>query len=281
MIKIFKLPKLLVRRYLVGKKITAFDRKADRLSKPSKSGLKGGMYIGRIDELLGVDGLTERMQKSELRVTPERSKRIHLSWDIPDFLWEAILGSKRLEQMVFDYLGPNARLDDLYIKTVRDGLDSVSEGWHDDNVGYRLKLFMVFDADGHPSGTVVIPTERPHLYTVSLLDELGRMLGKPKKENREQEQRVSYQAGDCLLFDTNIPHRGDYSAAEGVRYCVIAEFIDSEKADALRGKAPCGPGQGKKPIRLPHYYAAQNSSHPLVDQSLILSGSNTQYGYRL
>lgn len=270
--KIFKLPKLLMRRYVVGKKITAFDRRADRLSNPSTSGLRSGVYVGRIDNLLGVDGLTGRMQNSELRVTPEGSKRVHLSWDIPDFLWEAILGSKQLEQMVFDYLGPHARLDDLYIKTVRDGLNSVSEGWHDDNVGYRLKLFMVFDADGHPSGTVVIPTERPHLYKVSLFDELARMFGKPKKETREQEQTISYQPGDCLLFDTNLSHRGDYSTAEGVRYCVIAEFIDREKADAIRGKAPCGPGQGRQKIRIPSVLIG----HHLLD-TRILSGN--MYGY--
>lgn len=270
--KVLKLPKLLIRRYVVGKKIESFDRVTDELSDVSQSGLKGGVFTGRIDDLLGVEGLTERMQKSELRVTPSGEKRIHLSWDIPDFVWEAVLGSQRLEQMVLDYLGPSARLDDIYIKTVRDGLESVSEGWHDDNVGYRLKLFMVFDADGLPSGTVVIPTNRPHLYKVSLKDELGRMLGKPKKEIRQQELKVSYKAGDCLLFDTNIPHRGDYSSSEGVRYCVIAEFIDRNKADALQGRAPCGPGQGRKKIRVP----LQVIDHKLIDHRII---NMNLYGY--
>ena len=56
---------------------------------------------------------------------------------------------EKLANIVSKYLGPNVRLDDLYLKTVRDGLSSASESWHDDNVGYRLKLFMVFDTSIH------------------------------------------------------------------------------------------------------------------------------------
>jgi hypothetical protein len=257
-----------------------FDRKADSLANPQASGMPGGMHKSTIDEVLESPGLAERMRNSELRQLPTDGKRAYFSWDLLGFLWDALLGSDTLHKMVTNYLGPDARIDDLYVKTVLDGYDSTSEGWHDDNVGYRIKVFMVFDTEGHPSGTVVVPTDRPNIYQVRLADELARMVKKPKMDSRPNQQLVSYNAGDCLTFDTNIPHRGDYSAGQGIRYCVIAEFIDRNKADALRGRAPCGPGQGRYRIKIPADLGIDLALCPLIDQKLVNKNeTGITYGY--
>lgn len=276
---LFKLPKNLSRRYRMARLIEGFDRKADSLANPKASGMSGGVNKSTIDEVLECPGLAERMRNSELRRLPADGDRAYFSWDLPGFLWDALLSSETLQKMVIDYLGPNARLDDLYVKTVLDGYESASEGWHDDNVGYRIKVFMVFDTEGHPSRTVVVPADRPNIYQVRLIDELARMVKKPKMDNRPTQQIVNYKAGDCLTFDTNIPHRGDYSADQGIRYCVIAEFIDRNKADALRGRAPCGPGQGRYNIKIPHL-DLDVSKHPLIDNRLLKATSlGFEYGY--
>ena len=34
-----------------------------------------------------------------------------------------------------DYLGPRVRLDDLYVKSVMDGLNATAEGWHGLGIG--------------------------------------------------------------------------------------------------------------------------------------------------
>lgn len=275
-----KLPKNLSRRYRMAKLIQRFDLKADGLANPTASSMPAGVYKSTIDEVLECYGLAERMRNSELRQLPADGKRAYFSWELPNFLWSALLGSEKLKKKVTDYLGPDARIDDLYVKTVLDGYDSTSEGWHDDNVGYRLKVFMVFDIEGIPSGTVVVPTARPNVYRVRLIDELARMIKRPKTENRPRQEVVKYDAGDCLIFDTNIPHRGDYSTGKGIRYCVIAEFIDRNKANALRGRAPCGPGQGRRKITIPPEVAADFLSHPLVDKSLVHNiGDSIYYGY--
>ena len=277
---VLKLPKSLSRRYRMARLIERFDRKADSLANPQASGMPGGMHKSTIDEVLESPGLAERMKNSELRQLPTDGKRAYFSWDLPGFLWNALLGSDTLHKMVTNYLGPDARIDDLYVKTVLDGYDSTSEGWHDDNVGYRIKVFMGFDTEGHPSGTVVVPTDRPNIYQVRLADELARMVKKPKMDSRPNQQLVSYNAGDCLTFDTNIPHRGDYSAGQGIRYCVIAEFIDRNKADALRGRAPCGPGQGRHKISIPADTGIDLQNHPLIDPKLLqMDGSAAHYGY--
>jgi len=277
---LLRLPKNLSRRYRMARLIEGFDRKADSLANPKASGMHCGMHKSTIDEVLESPGLAERMRNSELRQLPAEGKRAYFSWDLPGFLWNALLCSDTLHKMVTNYLGPDVRIDDLYVKTVLDGYDSTSEGWHDDNVGYRINVFMVFDTEGQPSGTVVVPTDRPSIYQVRLTDELARMVKKPKMDSRSNQQLVSYNAGDCLIFDTNIPHRGDYSNGQGIRYCVIAEFIDRKKADALRGRAPCGPGQGRHRIKIPADLGIDLALCPLIDQKMVSKNKNgITYGY--
>lgn len=277
---IARFPKNFSRRYRLARVIAAFDSRTDKIAKPCESEMSRGIHKSTIDTLLETPGLAERMRDSDLRKLPNDGMRAYFSWDLPGFLWQALLDSKGLQKMVIDYLGPNVRLDDLYVKTVLDGYDSTSEGWHDDNVGYRLKLFMVFDTDGQPSGTLVLPAERPNLYRVNWSDELSRMFKKSVKEHRASQEMVTYAAGDCLIFDTNLGHRGDYSAGKGVRYCVIAEFIDRDKADALKGRAPCGPGQGRQKIVIPDGVGVDLRNHPLIDQKLLFQTENRiEYGY--
>ena len=264
--------RFLRKRYLAAKNIQAFDRKADTRFRKGNTSLSNGYLTGKIDDFLELENFSHQMAHSDLRVKPDPQERIYLNWDLPDFVWEAVLGSKALETTVRNYLGNDVRLDDLYIKTIMDGLESASEGWHDDNVGYRLKFFMVFDIDEQPAGTVLIPKERPNLYKVNLKDELSRMFGELPKENRFEEVHIKYSAGDFLLFDTNLSHRGDYSIGTGIRYCIVAEFIDRKKGNALHGKAPCGPGQGKRKIRVPEHLRG----HSLIDKDLI---RNSMYGY--
>jgi hypothetical protein len=276
-----KAPKMIGRRLSNARLIREFDTRSDATSNVARSGLARGYAKLRIDDVLGAPGLTARMVASELRTRPDASRRIHLDWNLPAFLWEALLTSTRLQGLVTDYLGPQVRLDDFYVKSVMDGLSSVSEGWHDDNVGYRLKVFMVFDVEGKASGTIVVPTDRPNLYRIRVSDEMGRFFFTKKTDVREGALRVDYEAGDCLVFDTNIPHRGDYANGDGIRFCVIAEFIDRDKADRLRGRAPCGPGQSRLRIRIPALQGVDVQAHPLIDPRLLdRDGDGWVYGYR-
>jgi len=280
MFKTLKAYKILLRRYLIAKEIRNFDKVTDIEFDEKLSIIPNGYLSGRIDDFFQTPGFSQRMRDSSMRRPPKANERVYLDWSIPEFVWETLLTSQNLTETVQGYLGKNARLDDLYVKTVCDGLQSVSEGWHDDNVGYRLKFFMVFDTEGEASGTILIPQKRPNLYQVSLNDELKRIHGDPNKNYRGKEIVMNYKAGDFLLFDTNNPHRGDYSSNEGTRFCLIAEFIDREKANKLRGKAPCGPGQAKFKIKIPKLNETNVLTHALIDNKLLHSNDGYYtYGY--
>lgn len=277
-----RLPKRLARRYAYVPIISEHDRESDELQEYEESGINDGFMKTTIDEFLETPGLTDRLRESHLRRLPEDGSRILLDWNVPEFVWQAVLTSKRLQETVQRYIGPDVRLDDLYLKNVMDGLAVGSGGWHDDNVGYRLKVFMVFDTEGSPSGTVIVPSSRPRIYKVQLRDEINRFVRSPTQEHREGEVLVDYKPGDCLVFDTNIPHRGDYTGGPGVRYCLMAEFIDRKKANRIHKHAPCGPGQGVHSIMIPDIVGVDPTTHPLIDASLLRpSQGGFEYGYQV
>jgi hypothetical protein len=272
--------KVFLKRRVAAKVIRFHDMKADAQYDSTSCALPEGYNTFKIDNLLEAEGITQRLINSELREKLTKDQNIHLSWCLPDFLWEAILNSQNLFKIASNYLGPDVRLDDLYLKTVRDGLSSASESWHDDNVGYRLKVFMVFDTEGIPSDTVLIPSQRPNLYKINFDDEVVRAKKQIKSDTRHSSIRVKYAAGDCLAFDTNLSHRGDYTNSQGVRHCIIAEFIDRSKGNALRGKAPCGPGQGKQKVKIPYSTLASVEKSPLIDKRLLeVANQEILYGY--
>jgi hypothetical protein len=267
--QLVRFPSRLRKRFSLAKKIQYFDALTDQVARLSDGEMANGWCKTTIDEFLESPGIAKQMRESSLRRQPDVGKEIYWSWDIPDFVWNAVLSSKRLDSMVRDYLGADVRLDDLYVKTVKDGLQSGAEGWHDDNVGYRLKVFMIFDVDGIPSDTLLIPQIRPNLYYVKVKEEAVRLLGAPDKDRRASEVRVSYNAGDCLIFDTNLLHRGDYTSSAGMRYCLVAEFIAREKANSLRKHSPCGPGQSAMRIRIPILNNLDILTHHLIDKDLL------------
>lgn len=277
---IFKTPKMMLRRRKNEKIIRLFDHCSDEIMSSVSSSLKDGFGQFSIDAILETPGLTERMRNSKIRTLPTDGGRVYFSWDIPNFIWDAVLNSKTLYNIVSDYIGPDVRLDDIYVKNVADGYNATAEGWHNDNVGYRLKLFMVFDTDGLPSATVVRPHQRPNLYSVNYKEEFFRTLKSKDMESYPDEITVDYKPGDCLFFDTNLQHRGSYHAGNGTRYCVIAEFIDRNKSDALRGKAPCGPKQGKGTIKI-SANLEKVIDNPIIDPNILsISGDKIYYGVK-
>ena len=270
---------MMLRRRKNEKIIRLFDNRSDEIMS-SVSSLKDGFGQFSIDAILETPGLTERMRNSNIRTLPTDGGRVYFSWDIPNFIWDAVLNSKTLYNIVSDYIGPDVRLDDIYVKNVADGYNATAEGWHNDNVGYRLKLFMVFDTDGLPSATVVRPHQRPNLYNVNYKEEFFRTLKNKDMGSYPDEITVDYKPGDCLFFDTNLQHRGSYHSGNGTRYCVIAEFIDRNKSDALRGKAPCGPKQGKGTIKI-SANLEKVIDNPIIDPNILsISGDKIYYGVK-
>ncbi len=185
----------------------------------------------------------------------------------------AILSSSSLSDLVRCYLGDGARLDDLYLWKKDFGKQQrfdISEGWHTDNVGNRLKLFVGIEEPADAPSTMLVEGSHDSPYRV-VISEFTRYFGKvgsPRPIDSVVE--IRYQPDSVAIFDTNALHRGQYQATRASRTCLIIEFIDREKGNQLSGTCPCGPGQSPQgQLDFPVSLWAELQEHPLIDKALL------------
>ncbi len=179
-------------------------------------------------------------------------------------------------------LGHDLRLDDIYLFWYDPSKRtewSLSNSWHDDNVGHRIKIFVCFEGNG-TTPTVVIPNSYNKPYRMRM-SEYKRFLGGRNTGQLAVEIKLAYQSGDIAMFDTSCLHRGYYEEPAAVRAVLVMEFIDRNKANIIAGKSPCGPGMsrtGKVVFREGAYNSLVKTG--LIDEKLIKKVDN-DYVYSL
>ncbi len=147
---------------------------------------------------------------------------------------------------ITDYLGSNVRLDDIYMFWFDpDKVEnwSLSNSWHDDNVGSRVKVFVCFNGDGS-TPTVVVPNSHNIPYSPRK-EEISRFSGVRNTQDVAGQVELRYKSGDLAMFDTSCLHRGLYEQPSAKRTVLVLEFIDRDKSNRIVGYAPCGPGMSK------------------------------------
>jgi hypothetical protein len=135
------------------------------------------------------------------------------------------LAQYRVRRLLSDYLGPLWSAD--YAAIWRSPAQSSSGQWHHDNVGHRVKLFAVLANASEVNGTEFILNShrtRWRSFTGRLPPPAGR------------GQFVPQRRGDLLMFDTNVAHRGHYTAQE--RIILQLEFSSIFKSFFVLGQ--CG-----------------------------------------
>ncbi len=153
---------------------------------------------------------------------------------------------ERFKPLILGYLGQDCRLDDIclsWYSRARARQLSISGGWHDDNCGHRLKMYVCLKGDGR-TPTVFLPGSHQRKYRFRTV-ELWRFLGFPDTDSRPGEVYLRYRAGDVALFDTYSLHRGLYEEPASERITIVMEFINRHKSNRICGKAPCGPGSSR------------------------------------
>lgn len=145
-----------------------------------------------------------------------------------------------------NYLGSDVRLDDIYMfwfDPEKVETWSLSNSWHDDNVGSRIKIFACFNGTG-TTPTVVLPNSHNKPYTPRR-EEISRFSGVRNTQDVEGQIELRYKSGDLAMFDTSCLHRGLYEQPSAKRTVLVLEFINREKSNRIVGHAPCGPGMSR------------------------------------
>jgi hypothetical protein len=130
----------------------------------------------------------------------------------------------RIAALLRQYLGPLWSADYALIWRAQE---SSSGEWHHDNVGNRVKLFVVLRNESEENGTEFVA----NTHSTRRRSFTGRMPA-PQSGGAFVRQR----RGDVLVFDTNVVHRGRYSAQE--RIILQLEFSNIFKSFVVFGQ--CG-----------------------------------------
>jgi len=186
------------------------------------------------------------------------------------------------KEKLTNFLGKDIRLDDIYLFWYDPSKCkewSLSNSWHDDNVGHRIKIYVCFEGNGN-TPTVVIPNSynKPYKQNKS---EISRFAGKRDTTSNQREIKLNYKAGDIAMFDTSCLHRGLYEEPAAPRTVLVMEYIDRNKANIISGKSPCGPGMsrtGQVIFKEEAYKALKDTG--LIDEKLIVKKGN-EYIYSL
>lgn len=184
---------------------------------------------------------------------------------------------------IIDYLGENVRVDDIYhfeFHPSKAKKESISGGWHDDNCGHRLKMFICLKGDGR-TPTMIAPNSHKSQYKFRLA-EFFRFMGDADISPKDGEVALKYFSGDVAIFDTNALHRGYYEENCGERHIILVEFMDRYKSNRISGFAPCGPGSSPSgSVYIDDDALLNLLQTELMDLSLLAKDDATRHSYSI
>ena len=151
---------------------------------------------------------------------------------------------KIIHPIIKDYLGENSYLDGAYIKISkkeylnRSLINSISQSWHTDNVGNRVKCLICLEGDGSQP-TLLMPSNMKSItwtnWFKNLLIESIRWGGVKNFYDFKDKIYIKHKPGIITLFDTDLLHRGSYENSISDRIIFFLEFSNPEKHKFIDG----------------------------------------------
>ncbi len=207
-----------------------------------------------------------------------------ISREIDESVLKTILSSEKFEQIIFDYLGEDARLDDIYYWFKKELIigENISGSWHDDNVGHRFKCYIGIDVSESAPVTEVVPKSHLKPYKFKIISEFKRYFNISESISNAKTKLLKHKKDVITIFDTNLFHRGVYLKTSGFRNVILLEFISRKKSNLICGKTPCGPGQK---IDGEVIFNVKNESlllqSKLIDKDILKKLSNGTFQYSI
>lgn len=147
-----------------------------------------------------------------------------------------IISNERVKDILLNYLGPDAVLDYVeFQKTkINSSNESISEKWHYDNVGKRIKIFLFFNDCQDIFTEYLIGTNNIYHKKYSTKD--SRIKDSLVKKNIHNLAIIYPKKGNLLILDTNGYHRGVYrnfennTVSKSSRIMLLMEFSNVNKS---------------------------------------------------
>ena len=153
-------------------------------------------------------------------------------------LIDKILKNKKIQNVLKFYIGNNVKLD--FIEVGRIQLNqkekSISENWHYDTVGKRIKIFIYLNSNKNISTDYILSSNQ-------ILKRNFTTKGSRYKNlsilNNNKIFKAYPKIGSIFIFDTNGIHRGNYrndkkNNLNEYRDMIQLEFSDKNKSNKLQ-----------------------------------------------
>lgn len=161
-----------------------------------------------------------------------------------DSIIESFLTDKNFNHIIKSYIGPDAQLDlvQMTVTSNREDAKIISEKWHYDNVGRRLKVFIYLNDNNKICTDYISKTNNLIHKKYSTND--SRIAENDIKAFVEDARSYYPKLGKILIFDTNGFHRGNYKNDKNAynkettfRKMLKLEFSNKLKSDRFYGKS--------------------------------------------
>ena len=167
-------------------------------------------------------------------------KKIHTNVIEENSLSHKIISDNKLNEIIIGYLGPKAVLDYVEIQRteVNSKNKSISEKWHYDNVGSRIKIFYFLN-DCEQIFTDYLQGTNS-IYHKKYSTNSSRVSEKIIQKLQNQNNSIFPKKDRLLIIDTNGFHRGIYRSQDekstDYREMILFEYSNIEKSNELNSE---------------------------------------------
>lgn len=204
----------------------------------------GIIEIKKYDLSKNDDNLISRIYSKEYKKSYFENSPVYIEPTVysKDSITEKIINDNEIIFLVKSYLGADARLDmiSLSLTEFKSDKEIISERWHYDNVGKRLKLFLYLNSNENISTDYILGTNNMTHNNYSMMG--SRVQEQKIKQLKKKIKRFFPLKGSLILFDTNGIHKGNYSQhndskiKDNLRIMLKFEFSSKNKSDKFYGK---------------------------------------------
>lgn len=154
-------------------------------------------------------------------------------------LIDKILKNKKIQNILKLYIGNNVKLDFIEVGRIKFNQKekSISEKWHYDAVGRRIKIFIYLNSNKNISTDYVLSSN--HTIKKDFTTKGSRYENSSILNNNNKIFKAYPKIGSIIIFDTNGIHRGNYrndkkNKSNEYRDTIQLEFSDKNKSNKLQ-----------------------------------------------
>lgn len=147
-----------------------------------------------------------------------------------------ILSNQKIINYIKYYLGDDAILDTVTLSSTNSSVDNkiVSEQWHYDNVGNRIKLFFYLNDNNSISTDYILETNNLYHKRYSTLG--SRISNQHIEKYQSKMYKFFPKKNTLFFFDTNGFHRGNYKYNDNSKDNSIRRMIKFEFSSEFKSK---------------------------------------------